>query len=458
MSKYDVNLIKKLYIEENRTIASIAKEFSTTESSIANFINYYKLRKGGMASHKKTFDKGTLERLYIEEDKGKYEIAKILNVNYGVINRLLKEYGIERDEKYDIEQIKKWYIDDVMTSKEICKLIGTSSGTVIRILRKAGVEIRPTGNINGKCYEYKPNQKKYGKPSPFKQTIEGDKLKLLKELYTNNTPIKRIKEQLGVGVRAIKRAVNEHGFNRTKSMKARDQYDDSRDKEIIFLYQNGESPENIGQWLNISRCCVMSHLKHNHIKLRTMSESQFNYRNKHIPPELMDYERMYDMYVTQRMSKKDIGVALNVGADVINRVLKEFGIHIRDCSESKIGLYTGGNHPNWKGGRTDLYMRLREYFYVNQAKSVVKRDGRKCQLCGSTHKLQVHHIRPFKDIFNEILSEHPNLDVREDCNELYEIIRNDDRMNDLNNLITYCKECHLFKVHGYIKGSTKRNK
>ncbi len=24
-------------------------------------------------------------------------------------------------------------------------------------------------------------------------------------------------------------------------------------------------------------------------------------------------------------------------------------------------------------------------------------------------------------------------------------------MNDKDNLITYCKECHLFKVHGYKK-------
>jgi len=35
--------------------------------------------------------------------------------------------------------------------------------------------------------------------------------------------------------------------------------------------------------------------------------------------------------------------------------------------------------------------------------------------------------------------------------ELYKIIVNDERFLDEDNLITYCKECHLFKIHKYKK-------
>ena len=33
--------------------------------------------------------------------------------------------------------------------------------------------------------------------------------------------------------------------------------------------------------------------------------------------------------------------------------------------------------------------------------------------------------------------------------ELFEIMKQDKRINDNSNLITYCKECHLYKIHGY---------
>ena len=35
--------------------------------------------------------------------------------------------------------------------------------------------------------------------------------------------------------------------------------------------------------------------------------------------------------------------------------------------------------------------------------------------------------------------------------ELYDVIINDERFLDEDNLITLCKDCHLFGVHGYKK-------
>ena len=184
---------------------------------------------------------------------------------------------------------------------------------------------------------------------------------------------------------------------------------------------------------------------------RSLSESQFAHNKKEYPEDLDNFEKLYDMYISNRMSKKDIGFQYNVAPAVVDSRLKKFGIKIRGVSETMRGRFIGENHPNWKGGRTGIYMRLREYFSVNQTPNVLKRDHYCCQLCNSKKKLQVHHIKPFKEIFDEILNEHPELDIIKNEHELYDIMRNDSRLNNYDNLITYCKECHLFKVHGYKK-------
>ena len=214
------------------------------------------------------------------------------------------------------------------------------------------------------------------------------------------------------------------------------------------MYKEGKSSPEIAKIFGITSRTVLTHLAHCGIKIRNSSECQFNITGRRVPKELENFELLYDMYAVQKMSKKDIGLSLNVDPCVIDRVLKEFGMHVRDCSESKIGLFVGEKHPNWKGGRAPLYIRVRTFFQINQACKALKRDGYQCTACGSTKKLQVHHIKHFKDIFNEILAEHEGLDVVKDKEELYQIMTKDERMNDLDNLTTLCKECH-YKVHGY---------
>ena len=98
--------------------------------------------------------------------------------------------------------------------------------------------------------------------------------------------------------------------------------------------------------------------------------------------------------------EKYISETYNVSPNVINRLLKKFGIKIRDCSESKFGLLTGEKHPNWKGGVTTLYSKLRQFFKTRQTHTTLERDGYKCSMCGDDKNLQVHHIKYFKDIFN----------------------------------------------------------
>lgn len=340
----------------------------------------------------------------------------------------------------DLNIFRKQYEEDLMTFRELASYYSVSPSTIRCFAYKNGIKVRETGNIK---------EKEYHLVSPMKQEVKD--VELLKDLFNKCVSVREISKQLGVCDRAVQRKVKELGLERPKSMKSRIQYDCTYDKKIIELYEEGKSSTEIGKIVGMSHRSVLNHLQHCGISRRTLSESQFSHNNKSFPDELKSFETLYDMYVENRMSKKEIGLLLNVDPSTVNRALKSFGIHVRNNSETKKGMIVGPNHPNWKGGRTGLYMRLRTYFRVNQVKEVIKRDGKKCTLCGGKKKLQVHHIKPFKEIFNEILLEHPDLDVLKDKEELYNIMVKDERMNNLDNLVTYCRECHLFKIHGYKK-------
>lgn len=55
---------------------------------------------------------------------------------------------------------------------------------------------------------------------------------------------------------------------------------------------------------------------------------------------------MYNLYIIQRKSKKDLGVIFNCDPGIFDTVLTKLGIPIRGNSEAKIGLYIGENSAN----------------------------------------------------------------------------------------------------------------
>ena len=82
----------------------------------------------------------------------------------------------------------------------------------------------------------------------------------------------------------------------------------------------------------------------------------------------------------------------------------------------------GELNPNWRGGITKEYQKIRNSEGYNQWRlQVFNRDGFKCVSCGKPGKgIHAHHIKSF--------SEYPKLRL------------------DVNNGITLCKKCHS-KLH-----------
>lgn len=269
----------------------------------------------------------------------------------------------------------------------------------------------------------------------------------LETLINDNKNIKEICEYFNCSKSVINRKCKEFSLKIKEHVKY-EQYDSSNDEMIISLYNDGLSSTQIAKVLNKSHRSILNHLIKCNIKRRTLSESQWNFNNKEKNSDLDDYGKMYDLYINQKLSKKDLSEKYGCSARVIDKALKKLKIKVRNNSESKIGLMINEKHPNWKGGICLLYFRLRTYFKIHLMRKAVERDNHICQKCGSSENLHVHHIKPFKEIVNRICSEHSNLDLIKDVNELFNIIIKDDEFLSLDNLITLCKDCH-YKEHGY---------
>ena len=237
-------------------------------------------------------------------------------------------------------------------------------------------------------------------------------------------------------------------------------YTDAERREMCDLYINQKLSSNqVADIFGASHGTVLKILKEYGYDSRSLQESQYAYNNKELDRRLLDKDWLIQKHFNENLSCKDIGKILGTDGGSVIRQMKKFGIQYRDGSESKIGLMKGSKHHNWKGGKSNLYSLVREYSQTNIFPKAKERDGYTCQLCGKTQDeaiLHVHHINPFINIYKEILDEHPEYDKSnpEDKQKLYDIIVNDARFTDMNNLVTYCKDCHLFKIHKY----HKRNK
>jgi len=112
------------------------------------------------------------------------------------------------------------------------------------------------------------------------------------------------------------------------------------------------------------------------------------------------------------------------------------------CASKKHG---GEGHNWWGGGVTPLNQVVYKMLYPSWRLPILKRDGFECCVCGSSDKLEVHHLRLFSEIRDKVLKEniHLSIEIYAERVMLAEIIVSEHRMCDG---ITLCRLCHE-KVH-----------
>lgn len=269
--------------------------------------------------------------------------------------------------------------------------------------------------------------------------------------------IREIASENGVSYDTIRSNLVTNGIKINKR-NTHKKYSEAEIDNMVKLYcEDRLSTNKIAEIYSTNHGLVKRYLQSRGIKTRNMVEAQFCALGKEIPQDLLDPEILSRLHWDEGMSCKEIGQIYDVDAGTIRRQMHRLGLRTKSNSEAKIGVMTGESHPNWQGGKTPLKQLLREFFNVNQAPVIAKRDNYTCQMCGATHTvLHVHHIIRFAVIVDNICDEHPELnpDNEVDRQKLYDIITHDSRFLDENNLITYCASCHLFKVHKFTRRKT----
>jgi 5-methylcytosine-specific restriction endonuclease McrA len=95
----------------------------------------------------------------------------------------------------------------------------------------------------------------------------------------------------------------------------------------------------------------------------------------------------------------------------------------------------GDKHYKWNGGSTRLNKSVRTMTEHRRWMDGVKERDKQCTICGSTNKLESHHIVELAVMIAE--NKIKNRDDARNCPALW----------DLNNGKTLCEDCH-YKVHG----------
>ena len=354
------------------------------------------------------------------------------------------EVNIEKLSDYDY--LYDLRVNRKLQTEEIAKLFGVSNSKVLRAFKKLGI---PTKNPNSLAPELSDRE-------------------ILEDLYINKgQSIAEIAKNIGSTSFYVSKALinfkiptrNAHESDLLVHEKRRERYYNPLVEDYNVMYDlwvtKNMSIDEVSKFLKmpkkpIKRAISALKIDKNQRRILTLLEK--------IPEDLKRKEILEDLYIKQKKSLVELSREYKVTVGSIKKVLDYFNIPRRTQKEAA-KLLCGEKSPHWKGGSSSIYERLRAYSRDNIHKKVIERDNHTCQMegCGCTENLHAHHKVPLWKIYTEILEEHPELDINDekDAEELLRIMKADSRVNDLDNFITYCETCHLFKVHGYTKNQVK---
>ncbi len=220
-------------------------------------------------------------------------------------------------------------------------------------------------------------------------------------------------------------------------------YDSEFEQEVVETYIDGYSKKEIANFAN----CTESK-----VRLILNKYGIYSYMRKEDQAKIWELHEqgLYDREIAEIMhcTRENITHFLNKRG-VSGRKEKINDIELRNrISNSLINRYNYTNNPNFEN-KSSLYDTARGLFKTIKNR-ILRNNPNVCAICGSTERIETHHLKSFNGIFNEFMQIYSgNRATFED-----EILNFPDFMDE-NNILMVCHSCHK-KIHS--KGYPELNK
>lgn len=209
-------------------------------------------------------DEQLLRELYLSEEKSQREIARQFSCSHKTVGNWLERHGIDKRDELDNNREEKPYTDESRLRElhhekelhlgEIAERYDCARSTVWRHCQKFGIEVREN----------------YEKPQPGHEKLT-DAEWLRQKHHDERLACHEIADELPVSKDTVLRWLQKHGIERIWRHAKRPELDDAEQLREWYVEQELSSAD-IGNIIDVSHTCVQHHLRRHGIELR---ESHF---------------------------------------------------------------------------------------------------------------------------------------------------------------------------------------
>lgn len=233
--------------------------------------------------------------------KNHYDSGHV-NVCYMKLPKTMKH-----TDKHTDDQLREWYVNKGLSSIKIAKIVNVWPQTVRGWLKMANIPIRSRNIIR-----------------PSKEQLE-------KWYITEGKSSRKIAEIVGVGKSTILQWLKQAGIpsrnHREATLRSYNKKMPSDEQLYEWYIKEKKSMEHIAKITNLSQSTISKYLRKLDIKFRSPRETAFLQYKKEV--EKPTNKQLYDWYVVQRKTPKDIGEIIGVSSSTIRTWLNNAEISLR---------------------------------------------------------------------------------------------------------------------------------
>ena len=152
--------LESMYIDKKMSLKNVGKEFGVSNSSVLRWLRNYGIKTREKRQLPWGFvkpSKENLERMYIDENRSIRDIGKEFDVRERTIYVWLRDYGIKRRKQKKLpdgftkptkEELERMYVEEGLSTYKIGKILGISQMSAFRLLKKYNIPVKKINKVS----------------------------------------------------------------------------------------------------------------------------------------------------------------------------------------------------------------------------------------------------------------------------------------------------------------------